>query len=306
MSLLKRMRTACTSLTSVRHASWRAIPGFSRQEVSSNADIRNKMSNRMLFINYDRFRSYNQIATVMLVRDDLHRCRFAVHRLVLSTFCPIEHESKSKSLAINTTCTSVCASHIDGDKYNNKLSNLEWRTRSEISTQVHRMGKYNIKKEVKLTMLENDKLIREVKCESIGACTMIMNKFLDTNIGTVNIRRKNTYHIPGSSKTCVVNYIEPCNFKVKDIDANEKWKEFCSGKRKQHYLISNYGRVKTKSRVTGRESLKKQYCLAGYCKVGIAIDGKTSQYRVHYLVATLFVPNPNNYNCIDHIDKCNE
>lgn len=44
---------------------------------------------------------------------------FALHRLLMMTFCPIEN---MENLEVN---------HIDGNRENNNLSNLEWCTRSE-------------------------------------------------------------------------------------------------------------------------------------------------------------------------------
>lgn len=49
--------------------------------------------------------------------------KFFIHRLVLSSFNPVEG---MENLQVN---------HIDGDKKNNKLENLEWCTQSE--NQIH-------------------------------------------------------------------------------------------------------------------------------------------------------------------------
>lgn len=40
----------------------------------------------------------------------------------------------------------------------------------------------------------------------------------------------------------------------------------------------------------------------GYKQVTLAIDKKPKRFRVHRLVALLFIPNPNNYPCVNHID----
>lgn len=45
---------------------------------------------------------------------------FKVHRLIMTTFCPIDKDISN--LQIN---------HIDGNKANNNINNLEWCTRSE-------------------------------------------------------------------------------------------------------------------------------------------------------------------------------
>lgn len=54
--------------------------------------------------------------------------RFYVHRLVLMTFNPVEGMDK---LQVN---------HIDGNKTNNNLSNLEWCTQSENQKHAFKMG----------------------------------------------------------------------------------------------------------------------------------------------------------------------
>lgn len=56
---------------------------------------------------------------VRLSNGDGSRKVFSVHRLILETFYPVENSSE---LQVN---------HIDGDKTNNKLENLEWVTPKE-------------------------------------------------------------------------------------------------------------------------------------------------------------------------------
>lgn len=40
----------------------------------------------------------------------------------------------------------------------------------------------------------------------------------------------------------------------------------------------------------------------GYYFVSLCENGKRKDFPLHKLVATAFIPNPNNYPCIDHID----
>lgn len=60
--------------------------------------------------------------------DDGKRHRYSVHRLILENFKPVENMDKMQ------------VNHIDGNKWNNKLSNLEWVTCSENNKHAHKIG----------------------------------------------------------------------------------------------------------------------------------------------------------------------
>lgn len=44
-------------------------------------------------------------------------------------------------------------------------------------------------------------------------------------------------------------------------------------------------------------------CIAGYEYVVLANKGKNKTLLIHRLVAETFIPNPNNYACVNHIDE---
>lgn len=48
--------------------------------------------------------------------------------------------------------------------------------------------------------------------------------------------------------------------------------------------------------------LKQSIGTTGYYSVNLSRNGKTKYVRVHKLVAEAFIPNPNNYYCINHKD----
>lgn len=71
-----------------------------------------------------------------------------------------------------------------------------------------------------------------------------------------------------------------------------------------NYQISNLGRVWSKKRQIYLKPNKNQ---SGYLSVCItAINGKQKRELIHRLVALAFIPNPNNYPCVNHKDEDKE
>lgn len=77
------------------------------------------------------------------------------------------------------------------------------------------------------------------------------------------------------------------------------------------YQVSNLGRVRALPIVTRFGNRIKKYPLRyltpkvskrGYMIVGLSKKHKTYTKNIHRLIAEAFIPNPNNYPCIDHID----
>lgn len=80
------------------------------------------------------------------------------------------------------------------------------------------------------------------------------------------------------------------------------------------YQVSNFGRVRSLDRIVNGnwknpnikrngKILKINILPSGYCRVLLSKDGKTKLHYVHRLVATAFIPNPNNYPCVNHKDE---
>lgn len=82
--------------------------------ITDNGEVYSPIYKRFLKPSSDRY-GYDQ---VWLACKDKRR-KFLVHRLVMENFSPIEN------------CHNWQVNHIDGDKQNNKLSNLEWSTAKE-------------------------------------------------------------------------------------------------------------------------------------------------------------------------------
>lgn len=71
------------------------------------------------------------------------------------------------------------------------------------------------------------------------------------------------------------------------------------------YMVSNLGRVKSiKYRHHNKIEILKQENNNNYKRVCLFTkDGKRKHFKVHKLVAMTFIPNPNNYNEINHKDE---
>lgn len=70
------------------------------------------------------------------------------------------------------------------------------------------------------------------------------------------------------------------------------------------YQASNLGRIKSFARNSTRGGVLKQVDRGvGYYKVTLCKGGKTKQFNVHSIIAAVFLPNPNNYKYVDHIDE---
>ena len=79
-----------------------------------------------------------------------------------------------------------------------------------------------------------------------------------------------------------------------------------------YYKVSNMGRVKSLKRTVRRGNntltIKESIMVPtpnsrGYLRVTLSKDGKRKQMFVHRLVMENFVPNSNNYPCINHKDE---
>lgn len=68
---------------------------------------------------------------------------------------------------------------------------------------------------------------------------------------------------------------------------------------KGHYQISNYGNVRSLKKDA---FLMKGGYLKGYKIISLWKNGTGKMFRVHRLVAAAFIPNPDNFPEIDHID----
>lgn len=76
--------------------------------------------------------------------------------------------------------------------------------------------------------------------------------------------------------------------------------EFRDIKGFENYQVSNLGRIYSKKR---RACLKvKRLAGRGYYQVRLSKEGKYYYKNLHRLIAETFIPNPNNYRTVNHIN----
>lgn len=110
---------------------------------------------------------------------------------------------------------------------------------------------------------------------------------------------------------------------IEDLE-NEIWKDIPGYE--GYYQVSNYGRVKSLPRwivySDGRKYfydgvlLKQKHDHGGYCGVELTTNSELETFKVHRLVAKMFIPNPDNLpevnhkdenkdnNCVDNLEWC--
>eukprot|EP01083_Nonionella_stella_P158630 516539_1 len=257
---------------------WTDINGFSRYQVSSCGNVRNRKTGKLLTINYERFKKQKLAAQITLKSDVGHNKGVLVSRLVLNCF---DHTMNTHNLY---------AMHIDGDKYNNHLSNLHWRDK----VYIHK-PKCGVA--VKLRSVSSGNCLT---FESINACWK--------HVATLNIN-KTIKQYATISRWCYqkkVMYGYQFQFwdqakyltTVADL-CGEQWKLYhVTPYQKIESYISSFGRSKRRSQ-NGKEVLDKIYFLNGYCYLG---KKGISTKLLSRIVASWFVDNPNHYNMVDHID----
>lgn len=73
----------------------------------------------------------------------------------------------------------------------------------------------------------------------------------------------------------------------------------------EDYFISSFGNVKSTKKWNGTSEriLKPGITKKGYCLVVLRKNGESKYFSVHRLVAKAFIPNPENFDQVNHINE---
>lgn len=253
---------------------WRLIPGWTKYEASSDGRIRNVYSERVMEP------SINGGYYTVTLSGDGEEKNYGVHILVGKAF----HPNPNKLPEVD---------HINNKKLDNRAVNLRWITYSGNSqSYCDNFRKYR-------AILQYDKegnLIKKWKS---------MKELLKKN---PDYRKGAIYHYLKGNSTNAYGYLweadPPISDKIKP-NPNEKFKPI--GVYKNKYDLSKYGVSKGGNVI----NIEKNYLMAkkikknGYEVVGLTYEDKTINFRIHILVANIYIPNddPINKIQVNHIDK---
>lgn len=245
--------------------------------------------------------------------------RFNVHRLISINFIP----NPMKLPVVN---------HIDGNKLNNNISNLEWCSISHNCKHTYKLGFlapgrklsfdevkdifYNTKYDSLMYSREGTLTVEQMAkkhCvhKSTIQCIVKKQKYLEmvSTFDDIPVIRKVNKH-PTRIRT-ENNYVFP---KVTTDETDEDYIFYPMKGWEGFFEINKIGVIKSLGRFVnsqwGENSIYKQpkimtpseYKDQKYFYVNLCANGITKKIKIHRILAEMFVPNPENKPQVNHID----
>ena len=260
---------------------WRELEGFSKYKFSNTGKVWSKSSNKEMSLKA-KCCGYVKLT---LVNDEGKSCHMLGHRVIALSFIP-NPENKPT------------VNHINHNRADNRVENLEWATISEQN--------YHSKKPSKeVTRLRGSRAVW--RCSLDGKKLEYYKTLRDAEDWVFENKgsKKANCHI---SAVCLNKRNTAYGFKWKHdtseekIFENEIWKNIPKELIKGYtgYKISSYGRIK---KIKNNQFLRGNLHISGYKIVGIgSVSGDGATYQIHRLVAQVFLPNYYGKPFVNHKD----
>jgi len=194
--------------------------------------------------------------------------RELVHRMVATAF--LDRPSDKKFV-----------NHIDGNKLNNVLSNLEWTTLSENTHHAHKVLKINNNTREVVRVSGTKRIVYKSMQDAANE-----NKTLVPRLKMAIRNNEEEAGYYWEYENSAFNHVEV------DIKSMKKIKGF------EYYYINEKGGVYS----TKTQRFMIHNTCNKYPRVNLR-NAKVNNFRVHRLVAEYFVPNPQNKPIVNHKDS---
>lgn len=200
--------------------------------------------------------------------------RELIHVMVAVAFLPKRERSDQTSV-----------NHINGNKYDNHVRNLEWASSSEQAKHAYKM---NLVKSATAPVVQMDSVSQEMI--KVFPSARAAAKALDITEHNINGVCRGHHKTAGGFAW---KYEDENYMKFKPSLEGEIWKAYPSNPDMHH--VSNFGNI----RLVKWKRTAKLTKSNGYLQFGL--------HRVHRMVAETFIPNPNNLPEVNHKDgnRCN-
>jgi hypothetical protein len=244
---------------------WLPVNEHENYQISDLGRVKHVIKNCIVEPMKDRYKSYVNIGQG---NDRKKR----IHKLVAEHFVPKDDPEQTKII------------HIDGNRFNNKASNLKWAKKEVLSNHVFKRNtnKAILQYDMEMNLIKKWRDIKEL--------------IEETDYYTGHI-----YKSLNGTSTSAYNFIwkyEIDTEKIKPLENDEVFNNVGIFKEIDfsNYEISNYGKGKHKNRTNHlqiNENNKKSNTIQLY-----DINNKCYTIQIHLLVAHLFIPRNNNEQII--------
>lgn len=263
---------------------WKDIPGFPNHQAHPEGEIRVKKTKKLLRCE-SRNKEYRET--------QLDKQSVKVHRIIAETFIP----NPERLPQVN---------HINGDKRANNCDNLEWVSSLENMTHALSTGLRVNKgppKPVKVTM-RSGKIINYPSMKDAAFALGVTESTVQHLMAKTGVYFGENYR---KKEKEWIWKIERCKIAKDDVEERDVEMEG------YEYLIARAdGVILTKKHRTAIGSVQGNYVMVG----SMSINGKRTMTTAHRIIATTFLPNPENkpyiihkngdrlLNCVSNLQWC--